>query len=87
MANEPQTILGKLVAQNPRKLQQRHGKIPSRSNSKTKQTFTKGEQIDQHKNKMQQLKQSKKRNTPSNIENAETTHRQNKVHAASKSEG
>ena len=38
--NEPQRILGKLEAQNPRKLQQRHVKIPSRSNPKTNQMFT-----------------------------------------------
>ena len=35
VANERQTILGKLETQNPRKLQQRHGKISSRDNSKT----------------------------------------------------
>ena len=54
IANEPQTILRKLEAQSPRKLQQRHGKIPSRSNSKTNQTFTsKDEQIEQLKNEIQ----------------------------------
>ena len=49
MANELQSILGTLEAQNSRKLQ-RHGKIPSRSNSKTDQTFT---------SKHEQLKNSK----------------------------
>ena len=39
VANEPQTTLGKLEAQNIRKLQQRHSKMPSRSNLKTNQTF------------------------------------------------
>ena len=37
VANELQTILGKLKAQNPRKQQQRLGKISFRRNSKTKQ--------------------------------------------------
>ena len=39
VGNELQSILGTLEAQNSRKLQ-RHGKIPSRSNSKTDQTLT-----------------------------------------------
>ena len=65
-----------LQAQNSKKLQQRHGKIPSRSNSKTNQTFTsKDEQIEQLKSKIQQLKQSKENTIPSNIENTETTHK------------
>ena len=38
--NELQSILGKSEAQNTRKLRQRHGKIPSRSSSKTHQTCT-----------------------------------------------
>ena len=60
MANEPQSILGKLEAQNTRKLQQRHGKIPSRSNSEIDMTFTsKEEQIEQLKSEIQQLQQSK----------------------------
>ena len=49
VGNELQSILGTLEAQNSRKLQ-RHGKIPSRSNSKTDQTFT---------SKHEQLKNSK----------------------------
>ena len=53
VTNEPQTVLGKLEVQYPRKLQQRQGKIPSRSNSKTNQTFTsKAKQIKQLKNKI-----------------------------------
>ena len=88
VANEQQTILGKLEAQNPQKIKQRHDKIPSRSNSKTNQTFTsKEEQIEQLKNEIQQLKQLKQNNTPSNTENAETTHRPKNVHAVSKSGG
>ena len=69
MANGPQTILGKLEAQNSRKLQQRHGKIPSRSNSKTNQTFTsKDKQIEQLKSELRELKLSKENTTPSNIQ-------------------
>ena len=53
VANGPQTILGKLEAKISRKLQQRHGKIPFRSNSKTNQTFTsKGEQIEKLKSEI-----------------------------------
>ena len=79
-------ILGKLEKQIPRKLQQRHGKIPSRSNSRTNQTFTsKDEQIEQFKNEIQQLKQLKENSIPSNTEKAKTTHRPKKVHEASKS--
>ena len=52
VANEPQTVLGKLEVQYPRKLQQRQGKIPSRSNSKTNQTFTsKAKQLNNSKTK------------------------------------
>ena len=88
MANGPQTILGKLEVQNSKKLQQRHRKIPSRSNSKTNQTFTsKDEQIEQLKSEIQQLKQSKENTTPSNIENKETTHKPKNLHTASKSGG
>ena len=50
IANEPQSILEKLEAQNTRKLQQRHCKIASRSNAKTDQAFTsKDKQIEQLK--------------------------------------
>ena len=83
MANESQAILGKLEAQHPRKLHQRNGKIPSRSNSKTNQAFTsKDKQTEQMKNEIQQLKQLQENNTRSNTENAEKN-----VHAASKSGG
>ena len=76
MANEPHPILRNLEAQNPRKLQQKFDKIPFRINSKTNQTFTsKGELTEQLKNKIQQLKQLKKSNTPRNTRNAETTHK------------
>ena len=88
LAKEPQTFLGKLEAQNPRKLQQRHGKIPSRSNSKTNLTFnSKDERIERLKNEIRQLKQSKKNNTLSDTQNAETTRTSKNVHAASKSGG
>ena len=53
VANELQTTLGKLEAQNIRKLQQRHSKMPFRSNLKTNQTFTsKYEQTEQLKNEL-----------------------------------
>ena len=85
MENEQQATLGKLEAQKSGKMQQRHGKIPSRSNSKTNQTFTsKDEQIEQLKNEIQQLKQLKEKNTLSNTENAEKTQRSK---ATSKSGG
>ena len=88
MANEQQATLGKLEAQKSGQMQQRHGKIPSRSNSKTSQTFTsKDEQIEQLKNEIQQLKQLKEKNTLSNTENAEKTHRSKNLQAASKSGG
>ena len=65
MANEPETILGKLKAQNLIILQQRDDKIPSRGNSKTNQTFTsKEKQIKQLKNELQQLKTIKKQQPP-----------------------
>ena len=61
-------MLGRLEAQNSRKLQQRHGKIPSRSNSETNQTFTsKVEQIQQLKSEIQKLKQSKTNNILSKL--------------------
>ena len=85
MANEPQRTLGKLEAQNPRKLQQRYGKISSRSNSKTNQMFTlKDKQIEKLTNEIRRLKQSKKNNTSSDTGNVETTHRPKNVHVASK---
>ena len=88
MENEQQATLGKLEAQKSGKMQQRHGKIPSRSNSKTNQTFTsKDEQIEKLKNEIQQLKQLKEKNTLSNTENAEKTHRSKNLQAASKSGG
>ena len=66
-------------------MQQRHGKIPSRSTSKINQTFTsKEKQIEQLKNEIQQLKQLKENITPSNTGNAETTYRPKNVHTASK---
>ena len=88
VVNEPQIILGELEAQKPSKLRQRHGKIPSRNNSKTNQTFTsKDKQIEQLKNEIQQIKQLKESNTPSYTENAETTHMTKSLDAASKSAG
>ena len=88
MENEQQATLGKLEAQKSGKMQQRHGKIPSRSNSKTNQTFTsKDEQIEQLKNETQQLKQLKEKNTLSNTENAEKTQRSKNLQATSKSGG
>ena len=88
MANEQQATLGKLEAQKSGKMQQKHGKIPSRSNSKTNKTFTsKDEQIEQLKNEIQQLKQLKEKNTLSNTENAEKTQRSKNLQAASKSGG
>ena len=90
MANEQQATLGKLEAQKSGKMQQKHGKIPSRSNSKTNKTFTsKDEQIEQLKNEIQQLKRTKynKKNTLSNTENAEKTQRSKNLQAASKSGG
>ena len=87
VANEPETMQGKLEAQNPRKLHQRHGKIPSSSNSKTDQVFnSKDEQTEQLKNERRQVKESKKKRAPKNTENAKTTHRPKNVHVASKSE-
>ena len=75
MANEPQTFLGKLEAQNRRILQQRHGNIPCRSNLKTYLTFTsKDEHIEQLKNEIRQLKQSKKNKTASDCKPKNTTH-------------
>ena len=88
MANEQQATLGKLEAQKSGKVQQKHGKIPSRSNSKTNKTFTsKDEQIEQLKNEIQQLKQLKEKNNLSNTENAEKTQRSKNLQAASKSGG
>ena len=40
MVNESQSILGKLETQHLRKLQQRHCKLPSRSNWKDEQKFS-----------------------------------------------
>ena len=60
MVNESQSILGKLETQHLRKLQQRHCKLPSRSNWKDEQKFTSNEeQIEQLKSELEQLKQSK----------------------------
>ena len=67
-------------------MQQRHGKMPSRSTSKINQTFTsKEKQIEQLKNEIQQLKQLKENITPSNTGNAERTYRPKNVHTTSKS--
>ena len=56
MENTKQRILEKLEAQNPRKRQQEHGRIPSRRNLKSNQTYiSKEKQIEQLNNELQQL--------------------------------
>ena len=56
MENTNQRILGKLEAQNPRKRQQEHRKIPSRRNLKSNQTYiSKDKQIEQLNKELQQL--------------------------------
>ena len=81
-------MLGRLEAQNSRKLQQRHGKIPSRSNSETNQTFTsKVEQIQQLKSEIQKLKQSKTNNILNKLKTQKQHTSKKNVYTASKSGG
>ena len=85
--NELQSILGKSEAQNKKTATKTRQNTIQKQFKNSPDMYLKDEPNEQFKSEVQQLKQLKKNNTPSNIENAETTHRSKNAHTSSKSGG